>query len=145
MKNELCRRAGIELPIFAFSHCRDVVAAVSRAGGIGVLGAAGFTPGQLRQELDWIQSRVGERPFGIDVIMPKKFEAGAVPDLQSMIPEGHRAWVESVLARYGIAPLPPPAATARRRTAASAASRSAGRTRSAAHCSRSPSATRGLS
>ena len=106
MHNDLCRRLGIELPIFAFTHCRDVVAAVSRAGGIGVLGAAGFTPEQLRQELDWIVQRLDGKPFGIDVIMPKKFESGAVPDLQSMIPASHRQWLESVLARYGIAPLP---------------------------------------
>jgi len=106
MKNDLCRRLGIELPIFAFTHCRDVVAAVSRAGGLGVLGAAGFTPEQLRHELDWIASKVEGKPFGIDVIMPKKFEAGEVPDLQAMIPETHKAWVESVLARYGIPPLP---------------------------------------
>ena len=106
MNNALCRRLGIELPIFAFTHCRDVVVAVSRAGGIGVLGAAGFTPEQLGQELDWISARLGDKPFGIDVIMPKKFESGEVPDLQSMIPAGHKAWVEDVLARHGVAPLP---------------------------------------
>jgi len=106
MKNELCRRIGIALPIFAFTHCRDVVVAVSRAGGIGVLGAAGFTPEQLRHELDWIADRLGDKPFGIDVIMPKKFEAGETPDLAAMIPERHKAWVEDVLARHGIAPLP---------------------------------------
>ena len=38
----------IEFPIFAFSHCRDVVAAVSRAGGFGVLGALAFTPERAR-------------------------------------------------------------------------------------------------
>jgi NAD(P)H-dependent flavin oxidoreductase YrpB (nitropropane dioxygenase family) len=106
MKTGLCRRLGIELPIFAFTHCRDVVVAVSRAGGLGVLGAAGFTPGQLKHELDWISDKVGGKPFGIDVIMPKKFESGEVPDLKAMIPEAHKAWVESVLARYGIPPLP---------------------------------------
>ena len=106
MNNELCRRLGIELPIFAFTHCRDVVVAVSRAGGIGVLGAAGFTPEQLGQELDWISARLGDKPFGIDVIMPKKFESGEVPDLQSMIPAGHKAWIEDVLVRHGVAPLP---------------------------------------
>lgn len=66
MKNDFCRALGIEFPIFAFSHCSDVVAAVSRAGGFGVLGAAGFTPEQLAHELDWITAQVGDRPFGID-------------------------------------------------------------------------------
>lgn len=106
MKNHLCRRLGIELPIFAFSHCRDVVAAVSKAGGLGVLGAAGFTPAQLEQELDWITDKVGDKPFGIDVIMPKKYEQGEAPDLQAMIPEGHKAWIEAFLKRYDIPPLP---------------------------------------
>lgn len=106
MRNDLCRRLNIDLPIFAFSHCRDVVAAVSKAGGLGVLGAAGFTPEQLKQELSWISERVGDRPFGIDVIMPKKLEQGAVGDLQAMIPEAHKAWVESVLRRHGVPPLP---------------------------------------
>ncbi|MBK7727755.1 MAG: nitronate monooxygenase [Gammaproteobacteria bacterium] len=106
MNNELCQRLGIELPIFAFTHCRDVVVAVSRAGGIGVLGAAGFTPEQLKQELDWISAQLGDRPFGIDVIMPKNLESGEVPDLKAMIPERHKAWIEDVLARHGVAPLP---------------------------------------
>jgi NAD(P)H-dependent flavin oxidoreductase YrpB (nitropropane dioxygenase family) len=106
MKNDLCRRLGSELPIFAFTHCRDVVVAVSKAGGIGVLGAAGFTPEQLRQELDWISAKLGDLPFGIDVIMPKKFAEGDVPDLKAMIPPEHKAWIESVLQRHGIAPLP---------------------------------------
>lgn len=106
MKNDLCRRLGIELPIFAFTHCRDVVVAVSRAGGLGVLGAAGFTAEQLEHELDWITRQLGDLPFGIDVIMPKKLAEGAVPDLQAMIPEEHKAWIEGVLARYGVPPLP---------------------------------------
>ena len=37
MKTEICKKLGIEYPIFAFTHCRDVVVAVSKAGGIGVL------------------------------------------------------------------------------------------------------------
>ena len=44
LRNELCERLGIEVPIFAFTHCRDVVVAVSQAGGLGVLGAVGFNP-----------------------------------------------------------------------------------------------------
>ena len=57
MRTELCDRLGIEFPIFAFTHCRDVVAAVSKAGGMGVLGAVGFSPERLEMELDWIDGR----------------------------------------------------------------------------------------
>ena len=54
MQTEFCKQLGIEAPIFAFTHCRDVVVAVSKAGGIGVLGAVGFSAEQLKEELDWI-------------------------------------------------------------------------------------------
>ena len=53
MRTPICDRLGIELPIFAFSHCRDVVAAVSKAGGYGVLGALAYAPDQLEIELSW--------------------------------------------------------------------------------------------
>jgi NAD(P)H-dependent flavin oxidoreductase YrpB (nitropropane dioxygenase family) len=110
----ICETFGIDLPIFAFSHCRDVVAAVSRAGGMGVLGALAFSPEQLEIELKWIDEHVGDKPYGVDVVMPASY-AGAgeidpenmVADLQKMIPEGHRRFVEDVLERHGVAPLGP--------------------------------------
>ena len=70
MKNELCEKLGIEFPIFAFSHCRDVVAAVSRAGGLGVLGAVAFSPEQLELELAWLDQHVDGKPYGRDTVMP---------------------------------------------------------------------------
>ena len=71
MQTDLARQLGIEFPIFAFTHCRDVVAAVSNAGGFGVLGAVGFTPEQLEQELLWIDDHVGDNPYGVcGTVMP---------------------------------------------------------------------------
>ena len=61
MYSELCERLGIEYPIFAFSHCRDVAAAVSKAGGMGVLGAGWFTPEEFGRELDWIDDHVDDK------------------------------------------------------------------------------------
>jgi len=72
MRTSLCDVFGIEYPIFAFTHCRDVVAAVSKAGGLGVLGAVGFSPEQLEIELDWIDGHVDGRPYGVDTVMPQK-------------------------------------------------------------------------
>ena len=72
MKTEICRRLGIEFPIFAFSHCRDVVAAVSRAGGLGVLGAVAYSPEQLELELKWIDEHVDGKPYGVDTVIPAK-------------------------------------------------------------------------
>jgi len=72
MKTRVCDTFGIDLPIFAFSHCRDVVAAVSKAGGLGVLGALAFSPDQLEIELNWIDEHVDGKPYGVDVVMPAK-------------------------------------------------------------------------
>ncbi|MEV0198564.1 nitronate monooxygenase family protein [Nonomuraea sp. NPDC050691] len=111
MRTRVTDMFGIELPIFAFSHCRDVVAAVSRAGGMGVLGALYFTPEELEMELKWIDDHVDGKPYGVDVVMPASYEGADFPAeelvgrLQSMIPEGHRAFVENLLASHGVPPL----------------------------------------
>src|SRR5439155_1058578 len=70
VRTRVCDLLGIELPIFAFSHCRDVVAAVSRAGGLGVLGALAFSNEELEVELRWLDEHVGGKPYGVDVVMP---------------------------------------------------------------------------
>ena len=74
MRTPICDELGIEFPIFAFTHCRDVVVAVSKAGGFGVLGAVGFTPEQLEIELNWIDERIGDHPYGVDIVIPNKYE-----------------------------------------------------------------------
>jgi NAD(P)H-dependent flavin oxidoreductase YrpB (nitropropane dioxygenase family) len=113
MRTKASELFGLDLPIFAFSHCRDVVAAVSRAGGMGVLGALAFTPEQLEIELNWIDEHVGGKPYGVDVVMPASYAgAGEIDpahleeDLQKMIPETHRRYVEEVLDRYHVPKLP---------------------------------------
>ena len=71
MAFEITKLVGADFPLFAFSHCRDVVAAVSRAGGFGVLGGARFTPESLEQELKWIDAHVDGKPYGIDILIPE--------------------------------------------------------------------------
>jgi NAD(P)H-dependent flavin oxidoreductase YrpB (nitropropane dioxygenase family) len=81
MKTAATEMLGIEFPIFAFSHCRDVVAAVSKAGGLGVLGAVAHSPEQLEIDLNWIEDEIGDRPYGVDLIVPAKYagdEGGGV-------------------------------------------------------------------
>ncbi|MDA9489685.1 nitronate monooxygenase [Bradyrhizobium sp. CCBAU 11361] len=113
MRTSVCDMLGIEFPIFAFSHCRDVVAAVSKAGGFGVLGVARLTPDELETELRWIEKEVGDRPFGVDAQIPAKLygdESGAeLPreELEAQIPERHRKFINDLLARYGVPELPP--------------------------------------
>ena len=53
MNSKICELLDIEFPLVAFTHCRDVVVAVSKAGGCGVLGAVGMTPEQLEEELKY--------------------------------------------------------------------------------------------
>ena len=137
MRTPICDRLGIEFPLFAFSHCRDVVAAVSRAGGYGVLGALAFSPDQLEIELSWIDEHIDGKPYGVDFAMPEKFvgkgEAFDFSSLEAMIPAGHREFVEGVLAEYDVPPLPEGVEGVMK--AAASASSSKGRRRSKRHCS----------
>jgi len=102
---------GIDIPVFGFSHCRDVVAAVTNTGGCGVLGAVAHSPEQLDIDLTWIEQEVEGRPFGVDLLVPGKFtgsEAGGLDagELRQLLPEEHRAWLDELLARYDVPPLP---------------------------------------
>ena len=113
MKTDICKKLGIEYPIFAFTHCRDVVVAVSKAGGIGVLGAVGYSPEQLKEELDWIDEHIGEYPYGVDTVIPQKYEGmdeknpeQLLESLQKMIPDGHRKFVEDLLSANGVPEAP---------------------------------------
>jgi NAD(P)H-dependent flavin oxidoreductase YrpB (nitropropane dioxygenase family) len=111
MRTPVCDMLGIEFPILAFSHCRDVVAAVSKAGGLGVLGAVAMTPDMLDMELDWIENEVGDKPYGVDVLVPAKYigsEEGGLSGnkLVEMIPDEHRKFVNDLMERYGVPPLP---------------------------------------
>ncbi len=112
MKTKICAMLDIEFPILAFTHCRDVVAAVTRAGGYGVLGAAAHTPEQLDIDLRWIADEVGDRPFGVDIIVPAKYEGKddgelSVSSLTEMIPQAHRDFLDDMMERYHVPPLPP--------------------------------------
>ncbi|MGI5270904.1 nitronate monooxygenase [Nonomuraea sp. CA-218870] len=104
MRTAISERLGIEFPLFAFSHCRDVVAAVTNAGGFGVLGAIAYTPEQLDVELTWIDEQVGGRPYGVDVLVPGKVDAAALGGVRAadLIPERHRDFVTHLLTKYGV-------------------------------------------
>jgi NAD(P)H-dependent flavin oxidoreductase YrpB (nitropropane dioxygenase family) len=107
MKTPICEMLGIEFPLFAFSHCRDVVAAVSRAGGFGVLGATGHTAASVHTELKWIDEHVDGKPYGIDLLFPENMAtAGEVGvtynSLQSRIPQEHRDFAAGLLASAGV-------------------------------------------
>ncbi|QZD93839.1 nitronate monooxygenase family protein [Qipengyuania xiapuensis] len=107
--NRVCEMTGAEFPLFAFSHCRDVVAAVSKAGGFGVLGATRFSPDQLEEELAWIDAHVDGAPYGVDVLVPEVIdprvrELGDNKSRAAAIDPSYQGFVNEVLGHYGIAP-----------------------------------------
>jgi NAD(P)H-dependent flavin oxidoreductase YrpB (nitropropane dioxygenase family) len=111
VKNVLCKRLGIEFPIFAFSHCRDVVAAVSRAGGMGVLGAVAYSAEELERELDWLDAHLDGKPYGVDTVIPAAYVGKSEGDLQKadlekLIPETHKQFIDSLLKKYGVPEIP---------------------------------------
>ncbi|MBR0851054.1 nitronate monooxygenase [Bradyrhizobium diazoefficiens] len=107
MKSPICNMLGIEFPLFAFSHCRDVVAAVSRAGGFGVLGATVHRPETLERELKWIDAHVDGKPYGVDVLIPENISTSGEKDvtwksLEARVPEAHRNYTRDLLKKYDI-------------------------------------------
>jgi NAD(P)H-dependent flavin oxidoreductase YrpB (nitropropane dioxygenase family) len=104
----LTGQLGIEHPVFGFTPSEHVAAAISRAGGLGVLGCVRFNdPAELDEVLTWMDSHTEGRPYGVDVVMPAKVPVeGSADDLASMIPPGHRDFVDRTLAELGVPPLP---------------------------------------
>lgn len=115
MNTQLARDLGLEFPIFAFTHCRDVAAAVSKAGGLGVLGVAAHSADALRAELEWIEKEVGDKPYGVDLLLPGKFvgsdrQGGFSGDeLDERIPAEHRRFLDDLLEQHGVPALAPDA------------------------------------
>jgi len=114
MRTQLCDQLGIEHPIVGFTPSEHVAAAISRAGGLGVLGCVRFNDAaEMDKVLDWMDHSTDGRPYGIDVVMPARIPAeGAAVDLNQLIPDGHREFVEQTLIRLGVPPLPDDTAAA---------------------------------
>ena len=107
MKSPICEMLGVEFPLLAFSHCRDVVAAVSRAGGFGVLGATTHTPETIEQELAWIDAHCDGKPYGLDVLIPENIATAGEQNvtwqsLQARVPQEHKRYTRDLLKKFGI-------------------------------------------
>ncbi|MDF1732738.1 MAG: nitronate monooxygenase family protein [Minwuia sp.] len=106
MRSAVTEMLGVEFPLIAFSHCRDVVAEVSKAGGFGIFGAAGIGPGKLEAELAWIDDHVDGKPYGVDLIVPMRYESKGAKvtrdDQVSKVPQTHLDFVTGVFNRHGI-------------------------------------------
>jgi NAD(P)H-dependent flavin oxidoreductase YrpB (nitropropane dioxygenase family) len=110
MRTAFTELVGVQHPIVGFNRSPGVVAAVTNAGGLGVLGASAYTPEELDAQLTWIEEQVDGRPYGVDLLVPEKFATGdpanLVASLRAQIPPEHLAFVEDLLARYDIPSAP---------------------------------------
>ena len=111
MRSKLAKEMGLEFPIFAFTHCRDVAAGVSKAGGLGVLGVAGHSVGNLAMEMDWIEKEIGDKPYGVDLLLPAKFVGSDhggfdAEALDARIPDEHKRFLDDLMEQHGVPPLP---------------------------------------
>ena len=105
MKSPICDMLGIDFPLVAFTHCRDVVVEVSKAGGMGVLGAAGYTAETLETELNWIDEHIDGKPYGVDLIAPTSMATTDDTTPQQtldMVPDEHRDFARNILAQHNI-------------------------------------------
>lgn len=107
MKSPICDMLGIEFPLVAFSHCRDVVVAVSRAGGFGVLGATGHSPQTIEHELKWIDDHVDGKPYGLDVLIPENMSTAGEKNvtwksLEGRVSQRHRDFTRDLLEKHGV-------------------------------------------
>ena len=110
MMTPIARKLGLDAPIFAFTRSKEVVVEVSRAGGMGVLGAINLSPEQLDEALDWIDAHIDGKPYGVDTVMPMSYagrgEQISPEALRAMISPAHHGFVDRLLSDHGVGPLP---------------------------------------
>jgi len=107
MRTAVTEMFGIEVPLFAFSHCRDVVLEVSKAGGMGVLGAAWMTPEELEVSLNWIDARIEGKPYAVDIVFPGTYAPlDDARDPETILPQRHRQFVDKLLQDADIPDMP---------------------------------------
>jgi len=105
LHTKLCDSLGIEFPIVAFTHCKDVAAAVINAGGFAVMGQTHLSPDQMAQDIKWLRENTGGKPFGVDLVFPASVPPKAtIDELLAQIPKPQREFVEDMKKRYKIPP-----------------------------------------
>ncbi len=123
LRTKLCDILGIEYPILSAGMgpslvgeragaTVDLVVAVSEAGGLGVLGAAGFTIEEMREAIREIRRRT-DKPFGVDLLLPRQtVEAGdqdfegpdqlPLSEVLKTLPKSHYDWMMKVKEEMGL-------------------------------------------
>ena len=119
LKTRLTEEWGLEYPVISFGHCKDVIAEICNAGGLGVYGAGGLQPDEIERDVKWIRGRIGNKPFGLDILVPASVPpTGTVEEFEALIPEEHWAWIANIKKEYKI-PEPDPVKKAAQRASGS--------------------------
>lgn len=99
----LCDRLGITYPIFGFAHDVSTVAAITNAGGFGVYGATRRFPHEITEELAAIRKLVGNKPFGVDLVLPPGMpEHNSREAIEAEIPDAHKAFVQGLIDKFDV-------------------------------------------
>ena len=99
----LCDDLEIEFPIFGFAHDIQVVAAITNSGGYGVYGATRRFPNEIEEELAQIKRLVGNKPFGVDLVLPPGMPShNSREAIEEEIPSKHKEFVNSLIEKYSV-------------------------------------------
>lgn len=105
VRTPICDRLGIKHPIFGFTHSVDVAVAIAREGGFPVLGLARELPEEIPNLLLQVQDRMGDMPYGIDLMLPSNVpKEASLEAIQSELPPEHIAFVAGLRERFGVKP-----------------------------------------
>jgi len=103
LRTALCKRLGIEVPIFGFSHSIEVTVALAEAGGFPVFGAARETPDRISKDIEIIRKRLNGKPFGVDLMYPKLAgDESSRDEAKKKLPPEHLAFVARLKEKYSI-------------------------------------------
>jgi len=113
LHNAFCDFLGVEYPILLAgmgvggrATPPRLVAAVSQAGGAGILGCSGLSPEETRQRIREVRA-LTDRPFGVDLLLPARIadapdtRSGVREEIRRRYPE-HAAFVRSLLRRFDL-------------------------------------------
>ena len=107
LQTSICEEYGIKYPVFGFAHSVNATIAITNAGGLGVFGGTRSTPEEIEEAMALIRAGVGDKPFGIDLVMPPGMPEQDNRDaIEAEIPSEHRSFVKGIIEKYKV-----PAAT----------------------------------
>jgi len=123
LRTKLCDMLGIEYPILSAGMGPslvgektgapvELVVAVSEAGGLGVLGAAGHTVDEMRDDIRKIRKLTG-KPFGVDLLLPSQTVTAGdqvydgpqeipLSEVLKNLPKPHYDWMMKVKEEMGL-------------------------------------------